>query len=406
MSGTLVQFLCSSVHCAGRAGHGTRGHGGGGFGSAVSGRNGGKVKIMQMAASVLLVAAAQGQQKPMLAEQAFKNVRVLKGIPVDQFMATMGFFSASLGETCTDCHSAESGGSWEKYADDNPRKNTARAMIGMMNAINKTYFGGKREITCYSCHRGVERPDVTPNLADLYGPPPSKEPDELRQPAGKAASADQILDKYILAIGGAERLAKFTSFAAKGSYQGYQDEKYPVDVFAKAPDQISTVVHTSAGDSATTYDGTAGWIAGPVAERPVPLLELTWGDLAGAKRDAAMWFPAQIKQALTGWRDASSRTIDGHDMQMIQGTSDGRYPVNLYFDSKSGLLARVVRYDESPIGLNPTQIDYADYRDVDGVRMPYRVITTWLDGKATTELAEIKPNVAIDAAKFSRPAPK
>ena len=122
-----------------------------------------------------------------MAEQAFKNVRVLKGIPVDQFMATMGFFSASLGETCTDCHSAESGGSWAKYADDNPRKETARRMIGMMNAINKTYFAGKREITCYSCHRGVERPDVTPNLADLYGPPPSKEPDELREPAGKAS---------------------------------------------------------------------------------------------------------------------------------------------------------------------------------------------------------------------------
>ena len=139
------------------------------------------------------------RSKPAMAEQAFKNVRVLKGIPVDQFMATMGFFSASLGETCTDCHSAESGGNWAKYADDNPRKETARRMIGMMNAINKTYFGGKREITCYSCHRGVERPDVTPNLADLYGPPPSKEPDELREPAEQSASADQILDKYIQA---------------------------------------------------------------------------------------------------------------------------------------------------------------------------------------------------------------
>ena len=121
----------------------------------------------------LVTAAARETppQKPAMSDQVFKNVRILKGIPVDEFMATMGFFSASLGETCTDCHSAESGGSWAKYADNNPRKNTARAMIGIMNAINKNYFGGKREITCYSCHRGVERPDVTPNLADLYGPP-------------------------------------------------------------------------------------------------------------------------------------------------------------------------------------------------------------------------------------------
>ncbi|MGA2880912.1 MAG: c-type cytochrome [Bryobacteraceae bacterium] len=365
------------------------------------------MKVVTISTCLLLVAVANGQEKSPMAEQAFKNVRVLKGIPVDQFMATMGFFSASLGETCTDCHSAESGGNWDKYADDNPRKNTARAMIGMMNAINKTYFGGRREITCYSCHRGVERPDVTPNLADLYGPPPSKEPDQLRQPASsKAPTADQILDKYIQAIGGAEPLAKLTSFTAKGTFQGYQDEKYPVDVFVKAPNQISTIVHTAAGDSATTYDGRAGWIAGPATERPVALLELTGGDLAGVKLDAAVWFPAQLKPALMQWRAASPATIDGHDMQMIQGTSDGKYPVNLYFDSKTGLLARMVRYQESPVGLNPTQIDYADYRDVAGVKMPYRIIATWLDGRSTTEFSEIQANAPVDAARFVKPAPK
>jgi photosynthetic reaction center cytochrome c subunit len=353
-----------------------------------------------------IFAVALGISQAQTAEQAFHNVRVLKGIPVDQFMATMGFFSASLGETCTDCHSAESGGDWAKYADDNPRKNTARAMIGMMNAINKTYFGGKREVTCYSCHRGVERPDVTPNLADLYGPPALKEPDELRQPLGKSSSADQILDKYIQALGGADRLAKLTSFAAKGTYQGYQDEKFPVDVFAQAPNRISTVVHTSAGDSTTTYDGSSAWIAGPATERPVALLMLTGGGLAGAKLDTAPWFPTQIKPALTEWRPASSATIDGRDMQMIQGSADGRYPVNLYFDSKSGLLARVVRYDESPVGLNPTQIDYADYREVAGVKMPYRVMVTWLDGRSTTQFSEIQANIPVDAARFAKPAPK
>jgi photosynthetic reaction center cytochrome c subunit len=364
------------------------------------------MKLVTIAVCLLATTIANGQQKPVMSEQAFKNVRVLKGIPVDQFMATMGFFSASLGETCTDCHSAESGGSWAKYADDNPRKNTARVMIGMMNAINKTYFGGRREITCYSCHRGVERPDVTPNLADLYGPPSSKEPDELRQPAGKAASADQILDKYLQALGGADSLSKVTSLAAKGTYQGYNDEKYPVDLFAKAGNQISTVVHTSAGDSATTYDGSAGWIAGPATERPVALLDLTGGALVGAKLDAALWFPGHIKQALSEWRAATSATIDGRAMQMIQGSGDGRYPVNLYFDANTGLLARVVRYDESPVGLNPTQIDFADYREVSGVRLPYHVTITWLDGKSTTQYTEILANVPIDAARFAKPVPK
>jgi hypothetical protein len=135
----------------------------------------------------------------------------------------------------------------------------------------------------------------------------------------------------------------------------------------------------------------------------VALLELTDGELAGAKLDAAVWFPAQIKPGLAQWRGASSAIIDGRDVQMIQGTGDGRFPVNLYFDSKSGLLARVVRYTESPVGLNPTQIDYADYREVAGVRMPYRVTVTWLDGKSITEFSEIRPNVPIEAARFAKP---
>ena len=89
---------------------------------------------------------------------------------------------------------------------------------------------------------------------------------------------------------------------------------------------------------------------------------------------------------------------------MLQATGDGRYPVNLYFDSKSGLLLRLVRYTDSPVGLNPTQIDYADYRDVAGVRMPFLVTVTWLDGKSITQLTAIQPNVPIDAARFERPA--
>jgi len=361
---------------------------------------------MKLLLIALGAVAGLNAQTGAMSEQVFKNVRVLKGIPVDQFMATMGFFSASLGETCTDCHSAESGGDWAKYADDNPRKNTARVMIGMMNAINKTYFGGRREITCYSCHRGVERPDVTPNLADLYGPPPSKEPDELRQPLGKTASADQILDKYIQALGGADKLAKINSFTAHGMYQGYQAEKYPVDVFAQAPNRLSTIVHSAAGDSTTTFDGGAGWIAGPANERPVPFIELTGGDLLGAKLDAAVWFPTQIKQTLMEWRAARPARIDGKNIQMIQGSSDGRYPVNLYFDAQSGLLARMVRYSESPVGLNPTQVDYTDYREVAGTKVPYRILVTWLDGKSTTEFSEIRANEAVDASRFAKPRPK
>src|SRR5712691_2024422 len=351
--------------------------------------------------------SASGQARPqqqLMADQVHKNIQVLKGLPEDEFMATMGFFSASLGENCTYCHVAESGGSWEKYADDNDHKKTARAMIGMMNVINKNFFGGRRVVTCYSCHRGGERPEVTPSIAELYGPPPTKEPDQIVEGPAKGPTAYQILDKYIQALGGAQRLGSLTSFIANGTYQGYADEKHPVEVFAKAPGQLTTIVHTQGGDTTTTYDGRAAWIAAPISDRPVPMLDLTGGDLDGAKLDAALAFPTRIKQALTQWRVGYPAIIDDRAVQLVQGTSDGRHPVNLYFDTQSGLLVRQVRYADSPVGLSPTQADYADYREVAGVKMPFMWTVSWLDGRSTTELSEVQPNAPVDAAKFARPA--
>ena len=360
--------------------------------------------IVCLLGSVLASGQVRPEPKPLMADQVHKNIQVLKGLPEDEFMATMGFFSASLGENCTYCHVADSSGSWEKYADDNDHKKTARAMIGMMNAINKNFFGGRRVVTCYSCHRGGERPDVTPSIADLYGPPPTKEPDQMVDGPAKGPTADQILDKYLQALGGAQRLGSLASYTAKGTYQGYADEKHPMELFAKAPGQITTIVRTPGGDTTTTYDGRAGWIAAPLSDRPVTMLDLTGGDLEGAKLDAALAFPTRIKQALTRWRVGFPTTIDDRPVQLVQGTSDGRYPVNLYFDNQSGLLVRQVRYAESPVGLNPTQVDYADYRDVAGVKMPFRWTISWLDGRSTTELSGVQPNAPVDAAKFARPA--
>ena len=124
---------------------------------------------------------AEPSQKPPMAEEYFKNVQVLRGTPVKEFMDTMGFFSASLGANCTFCHVEEASGDWAKYADDNANKQTARKMILMMNAINKGYFGGRRMLTCYSCHRGGETPRVTPNLAEQYGPPLVEEADAITE---------------------------------------------------------------------------------------------------------------------------------------------------------------------------------------------------------------------------------
>ena len=215
---------------------------------------------------LLSVPLARGQagpeQRPQMAEDVFKNVQVLKGIPVDQFMATMGFFSASLGMSCEDCHSADDR-NWEGFAVDNPRKRTARKMITMMAAINRDNFGGRQIVTCYSCHRGGDRPRVTPDLHALYGALPPADPNEVIAQAPGAPSADQVLDKYLQALGGPQRVAALTSFVATGTSAGYgpESEKRPVEIFAKAPGQRTLIIHTSNGDNTTTYDGRVGWIA-------------------------------------------------------------------------------------------------------------------------------------------------
>jgi len=345
--------------------------------------------------------------KPLMVEDVFKNVQVLKGIPVNQFMDTMGFFSASLGLNCTYCHVTESLGNWEKFAEDVPLKRTARRMILMVNAINKDNFQGRRVVTCYSCHHGGQRPKVIPSLAEQYSTP-DEDPNEVEivgsAPAGP--SAEQILDKYIQAVGGAQRLAALTSFTAKGTYEGFETfhMAVPFEIFAKAPAQRTTVAHTLQGDSVITYDGRVGWAA--TVDRPVPVLPLAAGnDLDGAKLDADLSFPAGIKGALTQWRVGfPGAFIADKETQIVQGTSPGGSRIKLYFDKGSGLLLRLVRYTATAVGIVPTQTDFSDYREVAGIKMPYHTVVTWTDGQSTTQLSEIQPNVSIDTAKFAKPS--
>ena len=97
------------------------------------------------------------------ADAVFKNVQVLKGIPVDQFLGTMGLFAAALSYDCSGCHTG-AGTEDPKWEDDTPRKLTARRMIAMVQAINRDNFNGRQQVTCWTCHRGSTRPLVTPTL--------------------------------------------------------------------------------------------------------------------------------------------------------------------------------------------------------------------------------------------------
>ncbi|MSO82849.1 MAG: photosynthetic reaction center cytochrome c subunit [Acidobacteria bacterium] len=337
-----------------------------------------------------------------LTEEVFKSVVLLRGIPVDTFFEAMGMFASAMGNDCTFCHA--SGAYFDKaaFAQPTPRIMKARQMIVMMNAINKQYFGGQPRVTCFTCHSGSQSPKKEPDLAVQYGPP-LEDPNAMDFPVDARFSADQVFDKYLQALGGAGPLAKLTTFAAKGTYTGFDTvfEKVPVELFGKAPAQQAMIVHMFAGNSFRTFDGRSGWMAGP--DTPLQLLTLTGGNLDRARLEATLLFPAGIRQAFSQWR-VGRTAIDGREVQIVQGLTAGRPSANFYFD-EDGLLVRMVRWTETPVGSVPTQIDYADYRNVAGVKVPFRRTVSQTYMQMTLELTDVQPNAQIDAARFAKPAP-
>jgi photosynthetic reaction center cytochrome c subunit len=360
-------------------------------------------------------------------DRVFKNVQVMKGIPVDDFMGTMGIMCAALGFDCSDCHN---GAGTEKvdWAADTPKKVRARKMVQMMTAINRDNFSGRQMVTCWSCHHGRDHPATTPTLEYMYGPASQEMDDVLTQMPGQP-EADTIIDKYLQAIGGTERLAALKSYAAKGVSVGFGGfgGGGRVRIFAKFPDLRATAIDfpesPDRGISVRSYNGREGWLVTPLTV--LGEYQLTGSELDGAKLDAQLAFPGQIKQVLTNLRVSMPATISdlpgpssqaSKDVSMVavdqdrlvnvvQGTGPRGTLATLYFDKESALLLRVVRYGKSPIGRVPTQVDYADYRDVDGIKMPFRMIFAWTGGRDAIQLSEVQTNVPIDADKFGRPAP-
>ncbi len=361
---------------------------------------------------LLSAARAGGQAAPTqtaasdatLTDEAFKSVTMLKGIPVDTFFEAMGMFASAMGTDCTFCHVSNAYFDKGAFATPTPRIQRARQMIAMMNTINKSFFGGQPRVTCYTCHAGSQSPASEPDLAQQYGAP-EEDPNARTFPVDTRLSADQVFDKYLKAIGGPERLAKFTSFTAKGTYEGFDTafDKVPVEIFGRAPAQQSMVVHMFNGASTRTFNGTNGWMAGP--DTPVPLLTLTGGNLDGAKLDATLWFPAGIRQAFSEWR-VGRTAIDDKEVQVVQGLNAKLPRANFYFD-ETGLLVRMVRWTQTPVGFVPTQIDFKDYRDVAGagIKLPFTRTVSQTYMQMTVSLTDIQPGAQVDASRFNRPAP-
>jgi hypothetical protein len=327
-------------------------------------------------------------------EEVFKNIRLLKGVPSEQLLPSMEFISSSLGVECTFCHVE---GHFEK--DDKKPKQTARDMMRMMLALNKNSFEGRREVTCYSCHRGARNPVATPMVDG-----------EMRAKAGAGNSrtpelptnlptASQLLENYIGAVGGDTAIEGITSRIVKGSFK-FRGQSTSLEIFTKAPNKQTVVRHYREGDSVTVFDGHAAWFSAPGR----PARELHGADLDAAELDADLQFPLHIQRYYSELHVEYPEKVSEHESYVLLCVREGQAPAKLYFDVQSSLLVRVVRYKESALGINPEQIDYSDYRDVHGVQVPFRITTSEPTSSSTIQIDEVQENVPVNEAKFSRPS--
>src|SRR6201998_1374886 len=324
---------------------------------------------------------------PKKAEEQFKNIQVLKGTPAEQVVPTMQFITASLGVECEFCHVHNA---FDK--DDKKPKQTARKMMEIMFAINKDNFEGHREVTCYSCHRGSPHPLAIPVVASedatLVVAPPHDAAGEAKETEVKESTgpaAGQLIDKFVQAIGGAAAVDKISSRVMKGTID-FGGKSLPIDIYAKDPDERISLTHMAEGDSVTAFNGHVGWLG----MQGHQLREMHGSDLDGAAIDADLHLATHLKQMFSQTEVRESEKIDNHATYEVVGQREGKPPIQLYFDQQSGLLLRLVRYGETALGWLPTQIDYADYREVDGVKVPYRWTLARPRGRVTIQIAELK----------------
>ena len=337
------------------------------------------------------VAQQPPAQLPQTAEAKYRNIQVLKGLPATQLEPAMAFISGSLGVRCSHCHMNQ----FEK--DDKPTKLAARRMIQMVFDLNKGSFGGERAVSCYTCHRGNPLPVSVPAVGQNPWSPKAAETAKEDKPL---PTVDWVLERYVEALGGAKAFEKITSRIAKGSRIGADGVLVPEDVYQKAPGKLLTVTSYPNIIFRTAFDGVDGW--GKSSKDAVQ--ELPAEQLAQLKRESVFHKEIKIKELYAALSMSGKTAIADSEAYVIAATPFSGSPEKLYFDVRTGLLVR--RYVESPMvfGKFPLQTDYEDYREVDGIKQPFLIRWSMPGRIWGRKIAEIKQNVPVDDAQFTRPA--
>jgi len=348
------------------------------------GRNGGRAQESPAKPAI---------DQPKTAEQQFKNIQVLKAIPAEQLIPSMQFITASLGVECDFCHVERA---MEK--DDKKPKLAARKMITMVLALNRAHFNGELEVTCYTCHRGAPHPVGTPILSAEPANRPEHVHDDEDESLTGLPTHDQVLDKYLAAVGGAEAVNKIKTRVQKGKIDA-AGTQYPVEVYSEAPEKRVSVSHPSRGDSVTAFNGEVGWLS-----MPNGFHRMTTAEAEAARIDAQLHFPVRLRELYKEFHVRPGEEIGGRQTVLVSARASGRPDLRLYFDRENGLLLRQIRYAETPLGRNPTQIDYADFRVADGVKIPYRWTLMRPGGSFTIQIDQMQQNVPVDERLFVMPS--
>ncbi len=287
--------------------------------------------------------------------------------------------------------------------DDKKTKLAARKMITMMFAINNGHFDGEREVTCYTCHHGVahhsQRRSSLP--MSLWPHPVTIIPNNDEAAAKSLPTAAQIFEKYLAAVGGADALQKIHSRIQKGTLDAF-GSKFPSKLFPKRRTSVFPLLSRPPGPSVTAFNGETGWLS-----MPNGFHQMSPAEQEAARIDAQFNPALRFPQLYPEYRVRLGEPIDGKPTYVVTARADGNRPgLRLYFDQDSGLLLRQIRLAETPLGRNPTEVDYADYRSTDGVKIPYRWTLSRPNGRFTIQVDDVKQNVPVDEKLFVMPAAK
>jgi len=348
-------------------------------------------------------ATAAPQEKTV--EQTRKNIQVLKGLPDSELGTVMNFVAVSLGRQCNLCH-VRKGNDWVWESDDKEEKVTARSMMKMVLGINKDNFRGSVTVSCYTCHRGRNQPVGIPSFP-LPTPPPRPQPaasvaagQPSPTPAPPPPTADQILAKYTDAIGGQAAIDKMKTRVMKGTYAGFNGAELVFEASLTAPDKFYVSVTTPQGTNERGFDGKVGW-----EKNARGVNELTNPVLDQMKSLFSSFSNLELKEEFSRLRLGGRDKIGDRNVVIIAGTTTDNHRARLFFDAETGLLLRRISYTETMIGVIPEQIDFEDYRDVDGLKLPFTIKVSSVEPGlvSTRKYTEIRLNVPVDDSKFKMP---